>query len=138
MGGYFGSQLIDIFIDTEFVWKFCNYVLYSAIGNILIWALTNVNNATRYELAIDLEDWSDNRRFARYRSFRLGRHVHIFRLSKKKTMLFYSFLVPGIWAKISIIFSFLLYLFPILPIFTCNLSWPIPIIFFRNFSEKKS
>lgn len=49
-------------------------------GNILIWALTNVNNATRYELAIDMEDWSDNRRFARYRSFRLGSERDAFRL----------------------------------------------------------
>lgn len=50
------------------------------LGNILIWALTNVNNATRYELAIDMEDWSDNRRFARYRSFRLGSERDAFRL----------------------------------------------------------
>ncbi len=40
------------------------------LGNILIWALTNQDNATQYELSIDLEDWSGNRRFARYRSFR--------------------------------------------------------------------
>ena len=50
------------------------------LGNILIWALTNVSNATRYELAIDMEDWSDNRRFARYRSFRLGSERDAFRL----------------------------------------------------------
>ena len=49
-------------------------------GNILIWALTNVSNTTRYELAIDLEDWSDNRRFARYRSFRLGSERDAFRM----------------------------------------------------------
>ena len=39
---------------------------FHQLGNILIWALTNVNNNTRWELAIDMEDWSDNRRFARY------------------------------------------------------------------------
>lgn len=50
------------------------------LGNILIWALTNVSNTTRYELAIDLEDWSDNRRFARYRSFRLGSERDAFRM----------------------------------------------------------
>ena len=50
------------------------------VGNILIWALTNVSNTTRYELAIDLEDWSDNRRFARYRSFRLGSERVAFRM----------------------------------------------------------
>ena len=49
-------------------------------GNILIWALTSVDNETSYELAIDLEDWSDNRRFARYRSFRLGSELDAFRL----------------------------------------------------------
>ena len=49
-------------------------------GNILIWALTNAKNSTRYELAIDLEDWSGNRRFARYRSFRLGPEKDGFRL----------------------------------------------------------
>ena len=46
----------------------------------MIWALTNVSNTTRYELAIDLEDWSDNRRFARYRSFRLGSERDAFRM----------------------------------------------------------
>ena len=50
------------------------------LGNILIWALTNAKNSTRYELAIDLEDWSGNRRFARYRSFRLGPEKDGFRL----------------------------------------------------------
>ena len=50
------------------------------LGNILIWALTNVSNNTRYELAVDMEDWSDNRRFARYRSFRLGSERDAFRL----------------------------------------------------------
>lgn len=48
-------------------------------GNILIWALTNVDNETKYELAVDLEDWSSNRRFARYRSFRLGSERDSFR-----------------------------------------------------------
>ena len=46
----------------------------------MIWALTNVSNKTRYELAVDMEDWSDNRRFARYRSFRLGSERDAFRL----------------------------------------------------------
>ena len=57
-----------------------NICCQSAAGNILIWALTNVNNNTKYELAIDMEDWSDNRRFARYRSFRLGSERDAFRL----------------------------------------------------------
>ena len=48
-------------------------------GNILISALTN-DNSTKYELAIDMEDWSANRRFARYRSFRLGNEIDKFRL----------------------------------------------------------
>lgn len=50
------------------------------LGNILIWALTNVDNSTYYELAIDMEDWSGNRRFARYRSFRMGSERDAFRL----------------------------------------------------------
>ena len=45
----------------------------------MISALTN-DNITKYELAIDMEDWSGNRRFARYRSFRLGNEVDKFRL----------------------------------------------------------
>lgn len=50
------------------------------LGNILIWALTNVDNSTFYELAIDMEDWSGNNRFARYRSFRMGSERDAFRL----------------------------------------------------------
>ena len=50
------------------------------LGNILIWALTNVDNSTFYELALDMEDWSGNRRFARYRSFRMGSERDAFRL----------------------------------------------------------
>jgi len=50
------------------------------LGNILIWALTNVDNKTHYELAVDMEDWSGNRRFARYRSFRIGSERDAFRL----------------------------------------------------------
>ena len=50
------------------------------LGNILIWALTNVDNSTYYELAMDMEDWSGNRRFARYRSFRMGSERDAFRL----------------------------------------------------------
>ena len=55
-------------------------IYFISEGNILIWALTTVSNSTRYELAIDMEDWSDNRRFARYRSFRLGSERDAFRL----------------------------------------------------------
>ena len=42
-------------------------------GNILISALTNtvedgeIGSTVKFELSIDIEDWSDNRRFARYR-----------------------------------------------------------------------
>ncbi|TRY63488.1 hypothetical protein TCAL_06850 [Tigriopus californicus] len=50
------------------------------LGNILIWAMTNSDNYTSYELAIDLEDWSGNQRFARYRSFRLGDEADSFRM----------------------------------------------------------
>jgi len=50
------------------------------LGNILIWALTNQDNSTHHELAVDMEDWSGNRRFARYRSFRLGSERDAFRL----------------------------------------------------------
>ena len=57
-------------------------------GNILIWALTNVDNRTKYELAIELEDWSNNRRFARYRSFSLGPEAEGFRLHHQN--LFYG------------------------------------------------
>ena len=54
-------------------------------GNILISALTNTMSASdptaiKYELSIDMEDWSDNRRFARYRNFRLGDENDKFRL----------------------------------------------------------
>ena len=45
----------------------------------MISALTN-DNSTKYELAIDMEDWSANRRFARYRSFRLGNELDKFRM----------------------------------------------------------
>ncbi|XP_037076771.1 techylectin-5B-like [Pollicipes pollicipes] len=50
------------------------------LGNILVWALTNADNGTRFELAIDLEDWSGNKRFSRYRSFRLGPEGDAYRL----------------------------------------------------------
>eukprot|EP00095_Tigriopus_kingsejongensis_P011656 maker-scaffold573_size133556-snap-gene-0.13 protein:Tk11656 transcript:maker-scaffold573_size133556-snap-gene-0.13-mRNA-1 annotation:"hypothetical protein DAPPUDRAFT_195986" len=50
------------------------------LGNILIWAMTNIDNYTSYELAIDLEDWSGNQRFARYRSFRLGDEADSFKM----------------------------------------------------------
>jgi len=48
------------------------------LGNVLLHALTNagVDN----ELAIELEDWSGNKRFARYLSFRLGNEVDKYRL----------------------------------------------------------
>ncbi|XP_064103455.1 techylectin-5B-like [Macrobrachium nipponense] len=50
------------------------------LGNILLWALTNVDNETSYELHIELEDWSGNRRFARYRGFRIGSERDAYRL----------------------------------------------------------
>ncbi|KAK3864011.1 hypothetical protein Pcinc_030272 [Petrolisthes cinctipes] len=50
------------------------------LGNILIWALTNVDNNTQYELHIELEDWSGNKRFARYRGFRVGSERDAYRL----------------------------------------------------------
>ena len=48
------------------------------IGNILLWALTNDNK--NYELAINLEDWSGNKRFARYTGFRIGPESDKYRL----------------------------------------------------------
>ena len=53
-----------------------------------MWALTNVDNRTRYELSIELEDWSGNVRFARYRSFRLDGEADGFRLHHQN--LFYG------------------------------------------------
>lgn len=55
-------------------------IIFDILGNILIWAMTNCDNYTSYELAIDLEDWSGNQRFARYRSFRLGDEADSFRM----------------------------------------------------------
>ena len=52
----------------------------SLLGNILLSSLTNVDNTTKHELHIELEDWSGNRRFARYRGFRLGAEEDDFRL----------------------------------------------------------
>lgn len=49
-------------------------------GNILLWSLTNVDNETNYELHIELEDWSGNKRFARYRGFRVGSERDAYRL----------------------------------------------------------
>ncbi|XP_042239399.1 fibrinogen C domain-containing protein 1-like, partial [Homarus americanus] len=49
-------------------------------GNILLWSLTNVDNETQYELHIELEDWSGNKRFARYRGFRVGSERDAYRL----------------------------------------------------------
>ncbi|ROT74521.1 hypothetical protein C7M84_006980, partial [Penaeus vannamei] len=48
--------------------------------NILLWSLTNVDNETNYELHIELEDWSGNKRFARYRGFRVGSERDAYRL----------------------------------------------------------
>nr|XP_045599528.1 microfibril-associated glycoprotein 4-like [Procambarus clarkii] len=50
------------------------------LGNILLWALTNVDNQTRYELHVELHDWSGNTRFARYRGFRVGPESDAYRL----------------------------------------------------------
>ncbi|XP_071517918.1 microfibril-associated glycoprotein 4-like isoform X2 [Panulirus ornatus] len=50
------------------------------LGNILLWSLTNVDNETQYELHIELEDWSGNKRFARYRGFRIGSERDAYRL----------------------------------------------------------
>jgi ficolin len=50
------------------------------LGNSLLWALTNIDNYTQYELAIDMEDWSGNKRFARYSSFKMGPETDKFRL----------------------------------------------------------
>ncbi|KAK2713556.1 techylectin-5A-like [Artemia franciscana] len=50
------------------------------LGNILLYALTNVDNETKNELMIDLEDWSGNKRFARYRGFRIGSEKDLYRL----------------------------------------------------------
>ncbi|KAK8382021.1 hypothetical protein O3P69_015193 [Scylla paramamosain] len=50
------------------------------LGNILLWSLTNTDNTTKHELHIELEDWSGNRRFARYRGFKLGPEEDDFRL----------------------------------------------------------
>ncbi|XP_037786064.1 microfibril-associated glycoprotein 4-like [Penaeus monodon] len=50
------------------------------LGNILLWSLTNVDNETNYELHIELEDWSGNKRFARYRGFRVGSERDAYRL----------------------------------------------------------
>jgi len=73
------------------------------LGNILIWALTNAKNSTRYELAIDLEDWSGNRRFARYRSFRLGPEKDGFRLHHQN--LFYGNAGDSLYSHNEIPFS---------------------------------
>ena len=50
------------------------------LGNVLLWALTNSADATKYELVIDLEDWSGNKRYARYRGFRVGPESDLYRL----------------------------------------------------------
>ena len=50
------------------------------LGNVLLWALTNSEAATKYELIVDLEDWSGNKRFARYKGFRVGPESDLYRL----------------------------------------------------------
>jgi len=50
------------------------------LGNVLLWALTNSEAATKYELVVDLEDWSGNKRFARYKGFRVGPESDLYRL----------------------------------------------------------
>ena len=48
----------------------------------MISALTNtvedgeIGSTVKFELSIDIEDWSDNRRFARYRYYLRGTHIH--------------------------------------------------------------
>ena len=54
---------------------------YCGTGNTLLWALTNLDNTTEYEMAVDLEDWSGNKRFARYLSFRVGSESEKYRIS---------------------------------------------------------
>lgn len=51
-------------------------------GNVLISAMTNAGDdeGAKYEMQVDLEDWSGNRRFARYHSFRMGDEGDYFRL----------------------------------------------------------
>lgn len=45
-----------------------------------MWALTNSNDNKKYELAVNLEDWSGNKRFARYKGFRIGPESDKYRL----------------------------------------------------------
>ena len=56
-------------------------------GNVLLWALTNSVDQKKYELAIDLEDWSGNKRFARYKNFRVGPETDLYRLYFKSMYL---------------------------------------------------
>ena len=51
-----------------------------------------MDNSTKYELAVDLEDWSSNRRFARYRSFRLSDERDGFRLHHQVRIYFFTLL----------------------------------------------
>lgn len=60
---------------------------WTKIGNILLWALTNSNDNKKYELAINLEDWSGNKRFARYKGFRIGPESDKYRLYFTKMFL---------------------------------------------------
>ncbi|XP_046443576.1 techylectin-5B-like [Daphnia pulex] len=57
------------------------------LGNILLWALTNSNDNKKYELAVNLEDWSGNKRFARYKGFRIGPESDKYRLYFTKMFL---------------------------------------------------
>ena len=49
-------------------------------GNVLLWALTNNVEQTNYELVVDLEDWSGNKRYAHYKGFRVGSESDLYRL----------------------------------------------------------
>ncbi len=52
-----------------------------------MWALTNSNDNKKYELAVNLEDWSGNKRFARYKGFRIGPESDKYRLYFTKMFL---------------------------------------------------
>ena len=49
--------------------------------------MTNSVDQKKYELAIDLEDWSGNKRFARYKNFRVGPETDLYRLYFKSMYL---------------------------------------------------
>ncbi|XP_037773779.1 ficolin-2-like [Penaeus monodon] len=49
-------------------------------GNIPLWSNNKRGQRNQYELHIELEDWSGNKRFARYRGFRVGSERDAYRL----------------------------------------------------------